>query len=327
MQNINFNIHFIVPITHKFVPLHVIYEQKIIFEHLIMPQETGISKQVNFLTLLDTHQINVSQLKIINTLNNMPVVIEIVKINDIVQNIIASIPKNQKQIYLDTFFKASDTEATLFKIIGLPSTVSVSHSYLCNDNLYVPKCDRQNSILSFNNDNDDFKFKFVVEFFNTNITQCLCRIDCYFKGGIIETTIKYPYKSNISQLHEHLKSHYEEICNEEFIQNTHSSYRDIPIIPKAEHLKIAFTHDITPYSVIRIEGLPEDINTAKYELFYQNGAYYISNQNKALYHYLLSQATDNSLVTISYYNDNTVSPVFKSIFLNEKETDNIKKSA
>ncbi len=326
MQDINFNIHFVVPITHKFVPLHVVYQQKVVSDYLMMPWETGISKQINFSMQSDSTEINVAQLKIINTLNNMPVTIEIIKINDIVQNIIATIPKNQKQIYLDTFFKASDTEATVFKIVGLPSDVSVSHSYLCNGNLYVPHCDRYNSILSFNAD-EVCEFRFSVEFFNTNITECLCYIACHFNNGLIETSIEYPHKSNISQLHANLKSHYEEICNEEFATDVSVLQKINSDSAEQESLKTVFEHDITPYSVIKIEGLPADIKTSKYELFYQNGAYYISNTNKALYHYLLSQAPYDSIVTISYYLDNTLEPVFKGIFYAEKELDNIQKTA
>ena len=66
MQTLNFDIYFTVPISHKIIPLHIMYGQKIIFDYLVMPWETGISKQISFSEEFDDEDIQISQIKIIN---------------------------------------------------------------------------------------------------------------------------------------------------------------------------------------------------------------------------------------------------------------------
>jgi hypothetical protein len=333
MQKIDFNLHFVVPISHKIIPLHVVYGQEIIFEHLVMPWETGIAKQINFATTLNVDSVNVSRLKIINSFNQMPVTLEVVKINNEVQNMSPQGQKVQnykKQIYLDTFLKACDLDATVLKIMGLPNTVSISHSYLCNGNVYVPKCDRYNSIISFN-DSDTDTLKFVVEFFETNLTQCLCHIECSFNNGVIETRIKQNYQRNINELHENLKNHYEEICAEEFIQDTNQTQHVNKILTfptieqKISHHDVSL-QDISAYSVIKFEGLPNNIDIHKNDIFYQNGAYYLSNTHKKSYHYLLSHALNCDGVIISYYHDNSFEPVLKNILFHDIHSDTMQKT-
>lgn len=330
MQKIDFNLHFVVPISHKIIPLHVLYGQEIIFEHLVMPWETGISKQINFSSVLNIDNVNISRLKIINSFNQMPVTLEVIKLNDEVQNMSPQIQNHKKQIYLDTFLKACDIDATVLKIMGLPNTVSVSHSYLCNGNLYVPKCDRYNSIISFD-DSDVNTLKFVIEFFETNLTHCLCHVECSFDNGIIETRIKQNYQQNINQLHANLKSHYEEICAEEFIHDTSTPQKVSHVLafPTIEQ-KISYhdisLHDITAYSVIKFEGLPNNIDIKTVEIFYQNGAYYLSNQNKKSYDFLLSYALKHDSVVISYYHNNSFEPILRNILVHDTQNEALQKT-
>lgn len=304
MQTFNINIHFIVPVTHKTVPLNILYGQKIIFEHSIIPSETGVSQEINFTIQHDAADINPSQIKMINDLNNMPVTITSIKINDAVQNITVNNP--QKQIYLDTFLLDLNIEATLLKVIGLPNAISLSHSYVCNGNLYVPKCNRYNSILSFKND-DTYEFAFIVEFFNKDITACLCHIECSFKDDMIEVGVHHGDTMNINQLHENLKNHYIEIHDEAFATNKTAT------IVKYISLETALSDAITAYSVIKIEGLPNTVDITNHDIFYQNNAYYIGNKSHDSYAYLLSKILDDTVVTVSYYQDNTLEPVFQNI--------------
>lgn len=322
MQNFDFNLHFIVPVSSKIIPLNVLYGQQILCEDFIMPWETGIVKQITFSTLLNTDFFDSTKLKIINSNNKMPVDLQSLELNNQIQDIPTFSINTHKKIYLDTFLRACDFEATILKLVNLPSTVSVSHSYLCNGNLYVPNCDRQNCVISFDEEETP-KLEFVIEFFETDMTDCLCYVGCNYDNGLITTSIKHHYQYNINQLHQTLKNHYEEICNEEFLDDVptlrHSStLLNFPTIENSISLQDAYAQDISAYSVIKIEGLPREIDIQKYDIFHQNGCYYLSDNNKKAYHYLLSQASqanNQTDIIISYYNHNTLEPVLQNKLL------------
>jgi hypothetical protein len=334
MQNFDFTLSFIVPMSHKIIPLTILYGQQIIYEHLVMPWETGISKKITFSTQLNTQNIQISQLKLINNLNKMPITLEILELNNEIQNISEYTTDNQSKIYLDTFLKDCYLQATIFKIINLPSTISVSHSYLCNGNLYVPQCDRHNSIISFNNQETD-KFNFNIELFATNMTECLCHIECVYDNGKVINSLERGYQKNINQLHQDLKNHYEEICFEEFISDTPIVLNNahpiltFPTTEKILSIDAAYQQDISVYSVIKIEGLPKNIDIQKHDIFYQNGIYYIADNQKA-YHYLLSQAFSDTDIhesfLISYYHHNTFEPVLQNRIYNANHIYKVQKT-
>ncbi|MFT6072153.1 MAG: hypothetical protein ACJARD_000930 [Alphaproteobacteria bacterium] len=213
MKQFNFDIAYIAPFTHKMIPIQIMHGHHVLYDHLVMPWETGISKRVSFYVSNADFDFDVKKLKVINQINKMPITLESVILNDTIHNITTHLPQHQKQVYLDTFFKACNVEATVFKITGLPGTFSLSHSYICNGHLYVPKCDRYNSILSFHQDNSDFKFS--IECFHAHIPDCLYHLECHYNRNNIATKVIRPNPQNIQDLHVYLKENYQETITEE----------------------------------------------------------------------------------------------------------------
>lgn len=312
MKKFDFNIFFIVPITHKIIPLNIKYQHKTLFEYIAMPWETGISKNVKFSTLLEntTEDIDISKLKIINSLNKTPVILESVSINGQVQNISSHAPDKQKHIYLDTFFKSCEVDATIFKIMNLPETIHLSHSYFCNGNQYIPKCDRHHSTLSFEEESH-LNFSFQIQCFDTSATECLCYLECTFNKGDIETKVYHKDSHDIQALHDKLKTLYKEVSEEEFIDIATTDNDNFKLIPDIATDVASILRDIDNYSVIKIEGLPKNITHDTQEIFYQNNAYYISNQDKKLCEYLLAQAYEDHPITISYFKEDTLEPILQ----------------
>jgi|GEM_PF-4467106 len=208
MTAVNFRIAYIVPFTHKITPIKVIHANKKIYEHIVMPWETGISKTIEFVHSDQEFNLNIDQLKIINSTNKMPITLESVHINDTPSNITTHLPQHQKQIYFDTFFKACNLDATIFKITNLPDPVTISHSYVCNGHLYVPKCDRFNSILNFHETLKEFNFS--IECYHNQVSGCLYHIECHYNSHNINTKIIRPNPQSIHALHEHLKNNFSE---------------------------------------------------------------------------------------------------------------------
>ena len=311
MYKFNIEASLISPISEIPIQINFFYDGTFCYEHWLMPWETGFSKTIHFALQTLSDEFHVNGLVISDGKNNKNIYFESVKSNGDIQKLSKN-PHMISSFVPQHFLPLGSLQYSVLKFLEVPTDIEISHSYLCNNHLYIPECDTGRAKIFIPYHYPDFSFK--AEIFTTNVMYPKKAYICDYKHYMIESK-EIPVIEHDTQNARHLvhkiNSYFQETQTEKDVNITDTKTASPPAYIKETQNQLSnLLRDTTKnhfYPVIKIEGLPE--NALQGKVFYNNQAYYIAGHH--IKNFNLVESADlgqNLTLTLSLFKEDTSIP-------------------
>lgn len=223
---------------------------------------------------------------------------------------------------VEQFLNVKHTDYSVIKFLYLPPEISISFSYSCNKNSYLPTQDAPRAEIIVP---DSLKeFSFTVELFKTNVMAPEQTLSCLYKKGefrVVEAKLNPSIGSkDARELHKSLGVSHKSLDKEEYVE--YPAHKIIPSKSELTHIIQSITNETSKrkYSVIKIEGLSKEISVKN--AFYYEGCHFIpamSFNDDSLESFYYEEKADN--IIVSFFGVNTNHPD-KTLCFNPKSIKN-----
>lgn len=309
MYKFNIEASLISPVSEIPIQVNFFYDGTFCHEHWLMPWETGFSKTIHFALQTLSNEFHINALVIAGNTQDKDIYFESVRSNGDIQKLSRN-PHIIRSFTPQHFLPLENLSYSVFKLSDFPTTIEVSHSYFCNNSLYIPACAAEKAKIFIPDHQEDFLFR--AEIFGTNVMVPEKAYMCQYARHIIQAKeIPVPQKDtkNARALVHKINAHFQDIASKEDITDM------MPLTPptyikETQRQLSTLLRDATKnhfYPVIKIEGLPE--NTLQGRVYYNNHAYYIAGHHIQNFHLVDSADLGQDLtLKLSLFKEDTSIP-------------------